>query len=160
MKLHVLSDLHLRPSYEFSIPATDADLIVLAGDIGRGLHGVRWAMAEAARLNKPVVYVFGNHEFYTCTFPDLVEEARRLTVGSLVHVLENEQLTWGAVRILGCTLWTDFLLYGEELREECMALAESVLYDYQVVQSADGEPLRARPPRSATGNRGAGWKPA
>ena len=125
----MISDLHLRPQHEFSIPATDADLIVLAGDIGRGLTGVEWAMAECARLDKPAVYVLGNHEYYTQVFPDLVEEARRLTAGSRVQVLENDVITQGRVRILGCTLWTDLLLYGEVEEETSMAAVEAVMYD-------------------------------
>lgn len=144
MKLHVLSDLHLTPQYGFSIPDTDADLIVLAGDIARGLDGVKWAMEESARLDKPLVYVFGNHEYFNHVFPDLTDEARQLSAGSQVHVLENHQFTWGQTRILGCTLWTDFLLYGAEREQECMAAAESVLYEYSIVQTPDGELLRAR----------------
>lgn len=143
MKLQVMSDLHLRPQYGFSIPETDADLIVLAGDIGRGLSGVQWAMDEAERLGKPIAYVFGNHEYYTHVFPDLVDDAKRVAAGSGVHVLENDQLIWGQARILGCTLWTDFLLFGEEQEQDCIAATEAVLYDYKIIQTADQEPLRA-----------------
>lgn len=143
MKLQVLSDLHLRPAYGFAIPETEADLIILAGDIARGLTGVQWAMEESARLGKPVAYVFGNHEYFKHVFPDLLDEARRLTAGSAVHVLENDQLIWDQTRILGCTLWTDFLLFGEERQQECIAAAESVLYDYSIIQTPDGDLLRA-----------------
>jgi predicted phosphodiesterase len=144
MKLQVISDLHLRPQYGFTIPATDADLIILAGDIGRGLAGVEWAMAEADRLEKPAVYVFGNHEYYTRTFPDLIDEARQLAAGSGVHVLENDSLVLNGTRILGCTLWTDFLLFGEAQEAESMTAVEAVLYDYKIIQTSDGAPLRAR----------------
>lgn len=143
MKLQVMSDLHLRPQYGFSIPETDADLIVLAGDIGRGLSGVQWAMDEVERLGKPIAYVFGNHEYYTHVFPDLVDDAKRVAAGSGVHVLENDQLIWDQARILGCTLWTDFLLFGEEQEQDCIATTEAVLYDYKIIQTADQEPLRA-----------------
>lgn len=144
MKLQVISDLHLRPQHEFTIPATDADLIVLAGDIARGLSGVKWAMVETARLNKPAVYVFGNHEYFTCTFPDLIDEAKLLTAGSHVHVLENDTLILDGTRILGCTLWTDFLLFGEAQEQDSMAAVEAVLYDYKIIHTPGGEPLRAR----------------
>ncbi|HEX5514645.1 MAG TPA: metallophosphoesterase [Gammaproteobacteria bacterium] len=143
MKLQVMSDLHLRPQHGFTIPETDADLIVLAGDIGRGLSGVQWAMDEAGRLGKPIVYVFGNHEYYTHVFPDLADDAKRAAAGSGVHVLENDQLIWGQTRILGCTLWTDFLLFGEEQEQDCIAVTEAVLYDYKIIRTADQEPLRA-----------------
>lgn len=38
MKLHVLGDLHTEFA-EFSPPDSDADVVVLAGDIGAGLGG-------------------------------------------------------------------------------------------------------------------------
>lgn len=144
MKLQVISDLHLRPQYGFTIPETDADLIVLAGDIGRGLAGVEWAMEEAGRLDKPAVYVFGNHEYYTHTFPDLIDDAKHLVAGSDVHILENDALTLGETRILGCTLWTDFLLFGEAQEKESMTAVEAVLYDYKAIRTANGELLQAR----------------
>jgi predicted MPP superfamily phosphohydrolase len=143
VKLQVLSDLHLRPRYGFTIPETDADLIVLAGDIAEGPGGVEWAVAETERLGKPAVYVFGNHEYYFHTFPDLLDQAKRMTAGSRVTVLENDILTWQDVRILGCTLWTDFLLHGEPQEQASMAAVEAVLYDYSAIQTADGELLRA-----------------
>lgn len=40
MKLHLLSDLHLEFS-TFEPPATDADVIVLSGDNGKGNKGGR-----------------------------------------------------------------------------------------------------------------------
>ena len=52
MKLQVMSDLHLTVA-PFEPPATDADVIVLAGDIARPDQ----AMAFARGLGKPVVYV-------------------------------------------------------------------------------------------------------
>jgi hypothetical protein len=39
MKLHILSDLHTEFG-DFNPPATDADVIVLAGDIGVGRTGL------------------------------------------------------------------------------------------------------------------------
>jgi predicted phosphodiesterase len=61
MKLHILNDLHIEFE-DFQSPVTDADVVVLAGDIGVGAEGLRWA--EARFLDKPVIYVPGNHEFY------------------------------------------------------------------------------------------------
>ena len=65
MKLLIYSDLHLEFGAHFQLPEdTSADLLVLAGDIitfqdlsplGRLLQG--W--------DKPVLYVAGNHEYYT-----------------------------------------------------------------------------------------------
>ena len=63
MKLQIMSDLPLAFG-ELAIPSTDADLIVLAGDIGRPRKSIR----RAYGLGKPVLYVPGNHEFYDGVF--------------------------------------------------------------------------------------------
>lgn len=42
MKVHVLSDLHLEFS-DFVPPTTNADLVILAGDIDTKCRGVGWA---------------------------------------------------------------------------------------------------------------------
>lgn len=39
MKLHILSDLPIEFAH-FELPETDADVIVLAGDVGVGMTGV------------------------------------------------------------------------------------------------------------------------
>ena len=61
MKLHILSDLHTEFA-DFSPPETDADVVVLAGDIGVGTGGIDWAARQLPVL--PVIYVPGNHEYY------------------------------------------------------------------------------------------------
>ncbi len=61
MKLHILNDLHLEFE-DFEPPATDAEVVILAGDIGVGMGGLHWA--EHRFPGKPVIYVPGNHEFY------------------------------------------------------------------------------------------------
>ena len=45
MKVQLFSDIHVEfsPNSTFQIPTSDADLIVLAGDIGEGLTGIAWA---------------------------------------------------------------------------------------------------------------------
>ena len=52
MKIQYFSDLHLEFG-TFQSPATDADVIIAAGDIGVGLQGVEWLQ----RYDRPVVYV-------------------------------------------------------------------------------------------------------
>lgn len=47
MKLHVLSDLHTEFA-DFDLPETDADVVVLAGDIGVGTGGSRLDSEAAA----------------------------------------------------------------------------------------------------------------
>jgi len=42
MKVHVLSDIHLEDGH-YEVPDVDADVVVMAGDIGVGIQGVLWA---------------------------------------------------------------------------------------------------------------------
>lgn len=108
MKLQVLSDLHIEFA-DFELPETNADVIVLAGDIGVGIGGLKWLTKYT--VSKPCIYVPGNHEFYGHDI-SLVDELRTCAPSN-VHVLNNEQVVIDHVRFLGAVLWTDFRLFGE-----------------------------------------------
>ncbi len=110
MKLHVLSDIHVEFEH-FDAPATDADVVILAGDIHVGKKGVDWALQQFP--DKPVLYVLGNHEFYGNAIPRHTEKLREFAAGTNVQILEQEALTLDGVTFLGCTLWTDFELFGD-----------------------------------------------
>jgi Icc-related predicted phosphoesterase len=110
MKIHVLSDLHFEFRH-FVLPKTDADAVVLAGDIHLGNKGILWAQQHFPDV--PVVYILGNHEYYRHAYPKLLHELLHSTQNSNVHVLENQALKIGDVTFLGCTLWTDFALFGD-----------------------------------------------
>jgi predicted phosphodiesterase len=69
VKIQTLSDLHIE-FQPFQLIETDADVIVLAGDIHVGEKGVKWAIANIP--NKPVIYVLGNHEYYGHAYPKKV----------------------------------------------------------------------------------------
>src|SRR5437764_8422291 len=134
MRLHILSDLHL----EFGtarIPKTDADVVVLAGDIHLGREGRKWARRHFA--DKHVVYVLGNHEFYRHSIPTLTETLKRETDGSQIQVLENAVFQLDGLTFLGCTLWTDFKLSDDS--ETAMRVAEDIMSDYSII---DFEPER------------------
>ena len=59
MKLNVLSDVHLSQG-ALALPANDADVVIIAGDVARPAEAVAWASG----FDRPVLYVPGNHEFY------------------------------------------------------------------------------------------------
>lgn len=131
MRLHVLSDLHLEQG-PFAPTDVDADAVVLAGDVATGTRGVEWARGWAG--DRPVLYVAGNHEFYGHETPGLIAQLRRAAAGSSVQVLENDEVTLGGVRFLGCTLWSDFEFDGPQRRCESMRLCERVVNDYRQIQ--------------------------
>lgn len=107
MKLHILSDLHLSV-HNMPPPRTNADMVILAGDIARPQEAIAWARA----LDKPVVFVPGNHEFYGSSFRAVVQELQYLASATNIYVLDNQVLEWRGVRFVGSTLWTDFLCAG------------------------------------------------
>lgn len=129
MKLHVLSDLHTEFA-PFDAPETDADVVVLAGDTGVGLDGVD--TARRTFRDKPVVYVAGNHEFYRHAIPSLGEKMAAAARGTNVHVLENRAVELDGVRFLGCTLWTDFDLFGE--RAYSADEARATMNDFRLIR--------------------------
>jgi hypothetical protein len=139
MRLHLLSDLHLE-FVPLKPPATDADVVVLAGDIDLGWEGRRWARSHFP--DRPVIYVLGNHEFYRHALPRLTETLQRETAGSHIHVLENSAVEIGGFTFLGCTLWTDFRLAGDPIIG--MRVAEDIMSDYNLIRvSPEDRRLRA-----------------
>lgn len=136
MIVHVLSDVHLefnRWRKIWPLAELECDLHVLACDIGVGLQGLEWAL----KLNKPVIYIFGNHEYYgQRTTTRLWEKARAKVKGTHVHLLENESIVIDGVRFVGCTLWTDFCLLGDARLQEMMIYASQVMSDYKNILSS------------------------
>ncbi len=140
MKLHVLNDLHIEFG-AFEPPGTEADVVVLAGDIGVGVEGLRWAGESFP--GTPVVYVPGNHEFYGHDVAIL--ERLRAEAPANVHVLDDEQAEIGGVRFLGCVLWSDFALHGEARQASAMRSASTDMNDFAQIRRGD----RAFQPRDA-----------
>lgn len=133
MKLNILSDLHLSQG-ELPIPESDADLVILAGDIARPARAIAWA----TRIPQPVLYVAGNHEFYGGTIEGTAAELKRLSAGTNVRVLDCGEALIGGVRFLGATLWTDFMLAGEgEARQAAIREAQRFMRDFSVVRMGE-----------------------
>ena len=139
MKLNILSVMHMGVQ-GMEPPRTDADLVVLAGDISRPERAAPWALG----FDKPVLYVIGNHEFYGSSLPEVRAEFRRRFEGTHVHLLDDNALVLGGVRFLGSTMWTDFRAHGEgEKMDEAMRMAADFMYDFKRVRvgAAPDDPL-------------------
>lgn len=110
MRLLPLSDLHLEhgalpPNY---VPP-EADVVILAGDIGEGLQGIRWAK-EA--FDQPVIFVPGNHDVWRSVMSESLAAMREEARGSNVHFLDGDTITIDGVRFIGAALWTDYNLFS------------------------------------------------
>ena len=123
MKIQLLSDLHLEANPGFrATPAPDADLLVLAGDVGsyqRRKDGstmpeADWGLQRFSPLPQfggwpvPVLFVPGNHE-YDALDIDEAHTGLRATCERLgIQWLERETAVIHGVRFVGTTLWSDY----------------------------------------------------
>lgn len=145
MKIHILSDLHTEFS-KYQIQVLDADVVILAGDIGMGTQGFQYAKSLLLETSSKILYITGNHEFYGHHIDLMRNEIRQLTweaSSDRLFFLDGDEVIIDGVRFLGCTLWTDFKLFGEKKRFECLAEARW-LNDFRFIKCGNGDIFRPR----------------
>ncbi|WP_316206807.1 MULTISPECIES: metallophosphoesterase [unclassified Bradyrhizobium] len=145
MLLWILSDLHFELCRGWDLPVGHAqpqfDVLVVAGDlVTRMERGVE--LLRRCVIDRPVVYVAGNHEFYGCDIDRTVEKARQAAADTNVHVLQNDAVVINGVLFIGATFWTDFALYGNP--ELAMRRAADEMNDYRKIRK-NGYTERLRP---------------
>jgi predicted phosphodiesterase len=123
--LGLMSDIHLGQADYPRPTAIGADLLILAGDIANGTEGIDWASGA-----QRIAYIPGNHEIHGGAVPSSIAAMRHaasltpnvtfIQNGAAVFDLpdepglsDGERLNRFRLRVLGCTLWTDFELYGD-----------------------------------------------
>ena len=143
MRLQIASDLHLEylewkfPDFRGVEPG-GADVLVLAGDVAKGSRALDLFGAWPC----PVVYVPGNHEFYggemAAVLADLQQRA-----GDFPNVKILAPGTWEhrGVRFIGCTLWTDYAVFGAERVATAMAICEERIVDHHSIRTAGDRPF-------------------
>lgn len=139
MKILILSDLHNELWREhaprFDTAVSQPDALILAGDIDTGAKAVKWAAETFPGL--PVIYVHGNHEAYGKNLENVLEDIEEACLAHPdVHFLNCNEFVLGDVRFLGCSLWTDFKLFGDAMRAACMREADAVMTDYKRIRLA------------------------
>lgn len=113
MKLQILSDLHIdsytrRGLPAGNIPKTEADLIILAGDMSNSSQGIHWAIKQADKLATPIIYIAGNHEYFDENIESFDDELLRLSENTGVTFLQKNHIDINGIRFLGCTMWTGY----------------------------------------------------
>lgn len=146
MKLHIISDLHLEFA-SYDVQALEADVIILAGDIGVGMRGLEWAAKLLNRTNAHVIYVAGNHEFYRYEINSLRKSMKAYCSAPVgwdgdnsehrLHFLDDDEVVIDGVRFLGCTLWTDFKLFGQDMMQEAMLEGQQCLNDFRLIDRGE-----------------------
>ena len=109
-KIAIMSDLHTdigRYDYDYKL---DADIIVVAGDSAEG--GDMYPLTEYVKQGKEVIYVAGNHEYYSNEINRTRLELRAMALRFGINFLDRNSINIRGIRFLGCTLWTDFNLYN------------------------------------------------
>jgi hypothetical protein len=140
IRILALSDVHLEFAHLEPIPDALPDLVLLAGDIGRGTDAIMWS--EYYFPDIPVVFVIGNHEAYRDSLELVLDDCRARAARSRnIRFLENDQaiipLRGRDVRVLGTCCWTDFKLNGADRQHESMLIAQRNLADYRLIQYKD-----------------------
>ena len=123
MNIQLLSDLHLETHPNF-IPqvAPSADVLILAGDIGSYQEGSMLFSRQdsdfgLARFSPrkdlgawpvPVYFVPGNHEYDGLPFEEAHEKLKATCERLEIVFLHQRVEVFRGVRLIGCTLWSDF----------------------------------------------------
>lgn len=135
MRIHPLSDLHNEFS-PFTPEVSEADVVILAGDIDLGTRGIEWAKQA---FECPVVYVPGNHEFYRGHLAKTLQDMRAAG-DERVHVLDRAEVVIGGVRFLGATMWADFAATGNRLLAALSA--QQTLSDFRKIRTENHRRIR------------------
>lgn len=146
MRIVLYSDLHLdmvahrKNTLPWEPPVLDADVVILAGDIGSHTHGIEWAATAFRKwpASPEIIYVAGNHEYYGSHIHGLTAEMRKAALKLDIHFLENSVIEIAGVRFLGTALWSDFRLYGSDERTiNSIQAARNRISDYSTIFCAD-----------------------
>ena len=130
MRIQIYSDVHLEHG-PFAPPETDADLVVLAGDIDNGAAGIEWAKRT---FRRPVIYLAGNHEYYEGEFDSVQQALRAAARRCAIELLDCSEAVFDGARFLGCTLWTDYSLAPPAERPAVIETARKLNPDYQLIR--------------------------
>ncbi|UFW42385.1 metallophosphoesterase [Bradyrhizobium sp. WSM471] len=138
MRLQIVNDLHLDHPGSGGAPplAKGVRMVVVAGDTCEGLVNAVEQLRRAYPAPTEVVMVAGNHELWSknLDFEEHWEEGLLAAERHGVHLLENSALTLWGVRLLGCTLWTDYELFGAHMRDVAMHAAAHTMLDHRRIK--------------------------
>ena len=152
MNIQLLSDLHNeflrnRPSvsghqWSGDIPQTDADVIILAGDIDIGMKGAEWAVLESKRLEKPIIYILGNHEFYGHEYFELKNRIAEYCQGTNVFIWIRLKLKLMASGLSELPCGRIMRLVPDIQKEVAMLYCGNALADHRRIRVKQGSRRR------------------
>jgi hypothetical protein len=136
-KLWIASDQHHGHGSTITPRAPEHDVFVCAGDWGRMREAVD-TLASGFCGNGLTIFVPGNHEYYGSVIEYADREGADAAGGSKVFLLNPGVAFLGGIRFIGCTLWTDYEMFGREGFAQAMAEASVGLNDHRWIQTKAG----------------------
>jgi len=110
MKIQLMSDIHYPFSHR-DLPklSDEADLLVIAGDIHHKVEECYRCFDKILECSSiPVVFVLGNHDYYTREFDSTPDDFKKFFSNfPNIHFLEKDSFEFGGYTFLGTTLWSD-----------------------------------------------------
>lgn len=133
MKIQILSDTHNECAETPYLPAkTDADVVVLAGDIGHASHSFQWA-AEHFH-GKRIVMITGNHDAWGHEWHSLIAHMHVQAARYGIDFLENNEVIIDGVRFIGACLFTDMKLFGHHSYPATLEEARHRMSDFSQIR--------------------------
>ena len=143
LKILVLADLHLDLQLNQGIDPfrqvppeqlQGVTHLFLAGDLSNKGH-TQWKRClpwVIERVPNAKVYVCpGNHDYYGGKI-DREDKLRDVAISCGVEFLQKSELMIAGHRVLFCTLWSDFEIYGD--RADNMRTARTGMHDYRHIR--------------------------
>lgn len=163
MRINLVSDLHvdIRDNENFMPPDVCIDVTVVAGDArAPGTLALRKIRELYPDRSRPLLYVAGNHDFYSRHDPKRPElkttferqRAEMMAVAAELGIifLDDAVVEIDGVRFIGSTLWSDFsarpgyLSFADAVRE---AAGPRGMNDYRLIKTGAGRSRDKLQPR-------------
>lgn len=143
MKIALHSDLHTEKSQIELDNLEQADLLILAGDIGnQRTLPIFFDRLRQSAPHLPTLMVLGNHERFHLRLDESVPIYKELCQQFNIRLLDNEAVIFQDVLFCGTTLWSNFQTAVNQ--EEAIRWSEEHLYDFKMIYEDEHTLLRAQ----------------
>jgi predicted phosphodiesterase len=134
VKIAYASDIHTEFGNQRKLDLPESvDVLVLAGDIGKGVASVDFAASYLGQA-KSVVLVAGNHEYWKGELNSVADKMRAAALRDPnIHFLEKQSVEIDGWTFIGASTWTDFS-YGGVNQPHNMWSARQVMNDYKQIK--------------------------
>jgi predicted phosphodiesterase len=145
MKIRILSDLHLDVA-PFTYKKGDEDMVVLAGDISTcEPRFFKRFIGLIESINKPIVYIKGNHESYMDIIENVDKQIRGLeSTFKHFHFLDDQVYDVGDYRFIGSTLWSNLDITPPKDQMKIKELVEWGINDFLLIMHHGGNGIMKR----------------